>query len=85
MREERDEIINKRRFGTNSENHVNNKIKEIFHTELTDLTEEYDIPTGTADNVKKIIENEEAAKTVEGIFIKLYYIHNYKHYFINGI
>ncbi|KAL7294402.1 hypothetical protein TKK_0012404 [Trichogramma kaykai] len=62
MQNQREELLNLRRFGVNSDDDVEDKIKEIFYKELVDVTEEHDVPE-VAVSVKKIIKNEEVVKT----------------------
>ena len=87
MKEQREELLNQRRFGVTSDGAVQDKLKEIFHTELDDLTktDEYDVPQGTVDVVKKLIDNVDQAdpETEEGIFLHFfYYTYFHKYIFI---
>ena len=68
MKEQRQELINQRRFGVDD---VEEKLKEIFREELDDLTENYDVPEGTAALIKKLIDNVEPSEplTEEGTML----------------
>jgi hypothetical protein len=71
MREQREALLNQRRFGISTDNDVQNKIKEIFHTELNDLAtiKDYNIPEGTANLIQKLIDKKDPEKSIseEGI------------------
>ncbi|KAJ8680187.1 hypothetical protein QAD02_015974 [Eretmocerus hayati] len=59
IQEQRQEILNHRRFGVSTDDDVQEKLKEIFKAELNELTsvENYDVPKETASSIEKLINN----------------------------
>ncbi|XP_001603977.1 uncharacterized protein LOC100113823 [Nasonia vitripennis] len=53
MNQQREELLNQKRFGVTTDDAVLNKLKEIFHAEMKNLvvTERYKIPTERVDEI----------------------------------
>lgn len=73
MNQQREELLNQKRFGVTTEDAVLNKLKEIFHAEMKHLvsTEGYKIPPERVDEILTQLGTNISVEpqSVEGIHV----------------